>query len=210
MATPRRPAAVPSTTSMASIMAVRKFDLKKRKDADHVWVPDKSREQVIHLGGEPHLLTPLVKRYTDPYGLLAYKPDSGACRHCKFLNVRQSSWERLKLTNMLSLTNNYCFPRSVPTVECAKRRSSTGKTLEKAIRPEWTVRNELIERESDAVLVIVHPPTHPYNITMTNSKKKDLTATKVKIERHAGTFEHVCTTSNKAKSINLNLSLKQI
>ena len=94
MATPRRPAAMPSSTSLASVMAVKDFDIEKKKDADHVWVPDKSRERVIHLGGEPHLLTPLVKQYTDPYGLLAFKPKSGACRHCKFLNVSQSNRER--------------------------------------------------------------------------------------------------------------------
>ena len=91
MAKPRRPAAMPSSTSMASVMAVKDFDTKMEKDADHIWVPDKSREQLIHLGGEPHLLTPLIKKYTDPYGLLAFKPSSGACRHCKFPNVSQSS-----------------------------------------------------------------------------------------------------------------------
>ena len=79
MATPRRPAAMPSSTSMASVMAVRDYDTKKHGDADHVWIPDKSREKIIHLGGEPHLLTPLIKKYTDPYGLLAIKPRSEGC-----------------------------------------------------------------------------------------------------------------------------------
>ena len=94
MATPRRPAAMHSSTSLSSVMAVKDFDLKKEKDADHVWVPDKSREEIIHLGGDPYLLTPLVKRYTDPYGLLAIKPSTGECKHCKSLNVRQSNRER--------------------------------------------------------------------------------------------------------------------
>ena len=79
---------MPSSTSLASVMAVKDFDVAKKHDADHIWVPDRQREKIIHLGGEPHLLTPLVKKYTDPYGLLELPPKSNGCKHCNFMNVR--------------------------------------------------------------------------------------------------------------------------
>ena len=69
---------------------------QKRPDAAHYWVLDHSREKVVELKKEPHLLIPLVKVYEDPYGLtdkIERKPreDAGGCPLCHRLFVSQLS-----------------------------------------------------------------------------------------------------------------------
>ena len=65
-------------------------------DADHVWVLDVEREKVVEVEGEPHVLTPLKKIYTDPFGLTAKikrkkVEDAGGCPLCHRLFVSQLS-----------------------------------------------------------------------------------------------------------------------
>ena len=66
-----------------------------RPDADHVWVVEWGKEKVVEVESEPHLLVPLKKKYTDPYGLTVKipppKPDKyGACPLCFSIFVSQS------------------------------------------------------------------------------------------------------------------------
>ena len=69
-----------------------------RPDADHVWVLDRENEKVVEVEGELHLLTPIKKVYTDPYGftkkLPPPKPDEyGACPLCFSIFVSQVGLE---------------------------------------------------------------------------------------------------------------------
>ena len=45
-----------------------------RPDADHVWVVEWGKEKLVEVDEEPHLLVPLRKQYTDPYGLQKLQP----------------------------------------------------------------------------------------------------------------------------------------
>ena len=45
-----------------------------KPDAAHVYVADRTKEKVVEVEGELHLLIPIVKRYTDPYGLQKLQP----------------------------------------------------------------------------------------------------------------------------------------
>ena len=60
-------------------------------DADHNWVLDEENEKVVEVEGEPHVLTPLKKLYTDPYGLTEKIPrrlvEDGSCPLCRSLDV---------------------------------------------------------------------------------------------------------------------------
>ena len=65
-----------------------------RPDADHYWVLDHANEKVVEVEGEPHVLTPLKKVYTDPYGLTdkierAPIEETGGCPLCHSLFVSQ-------------------------------------------------------------------------------------------------------------------------
>ena len=40
-----------------------------RPDACHIYIADRTREKVVEVSGEPHLLIPIIKQYTDPLGL---------------------------------------------------------------------------------------------------------------------------------------------
>ena len=65
-------------------------------DADHVWVLDVQNEKVVEVEGEPHVLTPLKKIYTDPFGLTVKMPrkkfeEPGGCPLCHSLLVSHSS-----------------------------------------------------------------------------------------------------------------------
>ena len=65
-----------------------------RPDADHVWVLVHEEEKVVEVEGELHLLTPLKKVYTDPYGFTEKVPrrliEDGACPLCRSISVSQS------------------------------------------------------------------------------------------------------------------------
>ena len=65
-------------------------------DADHIWVLDEENEKVVEVEGEPHVLTPLKKLYTDPYGLTVKFErkrieEAGRCPLCHRLFVSQLS-----------------------------------------------------------------------------------------------------------------------
>ena len=97
MATPRRPKAMHSATSLASFFAVKDFPqafphLVKKRDAVHEWIPDWGNQQLVDYHGEPHLLTPLRKVYLDPYGLrelVPPKPKLEVCPLCNSMMVSQ-------------------------------------------------------------------------------------------------------------------------
>ena len=63
-------------------------------DADHVWVLDVENEKVVEVEGEPHVLTPLRKVYTDPYDLTKKIPrrliEDGACPLCRSIDVSET------------------------------------------------------------------------------------------------------------------------
>ena len=65
-----------------------------RPDAAHEWVADVDREIVVEVNGQPYLLTPLVKRYTDPLGLRELIPPDPIidppCPLCRNIIVSQS------------------------------------------------------------------------------------------------------------------------
>ena len=65
-------------------------------DAAHEWVADVDNEIVVEVKGRPYVLTPLIKRYLDPYGLTTKVPrtpleDPGGCPLCHSLLVSHSS-----------------------------------------------------------------------------------------------------------------------
>ena len=61
--------------------------------AAHEWIADVDNEIVVEVKGRPHLLTPLVKRYIDPYGLTKKLPpepfENGGCPLCHSIIVSQ-------------------------------------------------------------------------------------------------------------------------
>ena len=63
-------------------------------DADHVWVLDIENEKVVEVEGEPHVLTPLKKMYTDPYDLTKKIPrrliEDGCCPLCRSIDVSET------------------------------------------------------------------------------------------------------------------------
>ena len=65
-----------------------------RPDADHVWVVDWGNEKVVEVESEPHLLIPLKKRYTDPYGFrdkIIQEPlRNDGCPLCHLITVSQA------------------------------------------------------------------------------------------------------------------------
>ena len=80
-----------------------------RPDADHYWVLDEANEKVVEVEGEPHVLTPLKKIYTDPYGFRDKIPrkliEDGSCPLCRSIDVSKTqdvhfSWEK-QLTQAL-------------------------------------------------------------------------------------------------------------
>ena len=84
-------------------------------DAAHEWVADVDNEIVVEVKGRPYVLTPLIKRYLDPYGLTTKVPrtpleDPGGCPLCHSLFVSHSNIS-------LSLrTNSWYQPPHVLTV----------------------------------------------------------------------------------------------
>ena len=84
-------------------------DCKYPPDAAHEWVADVENEIVVDVKGRPYLLTPLVKRYLDPYGLMTKLPrkliEDGSCPLCRSIDVSKTqdiycSWEK-QLTQAL-------------------------------------------------------------------------------------------------------------
>ena len=72
-------------------------------DAAHEWVADVDNEVVVEVNGRPFLLTPLFKRYLDPYGLTKKLPrkliEDGSCPLCRSIDVSKTqdvhcSWEK--------------------------------------------------------------------------------------------------------------------
>ena len=98
MAAPRRPAAMASDTSLASVMAVKNFKMEVTcpydcRDAAHVWVRDLANEKLVEVQGELHVLTPLKKVYTDPLGLrdlIPPEPKAEDCPLCTNILVSQN------------------------------------------------------------------------------------------------------------------------
>ena len=98
MATPRRPAAMASTTSLASVYAVKNFKidiphLREEYDTPHEWLPDWGNQQVVDVDDQPHLLIPLRKVYIDPLGLrdlIPPIPKIDVCPLCGSMMVRHS------------------------------------------------------------------------------------------------------------------------
>ena len=45
-----------------------------KPDAAHIFVADRTKEKVVEVGGKLHLLIPIIKEYTDPYGLRQLAP----------------------------------------------------------------------------------------------------------------------------------------
>ena len=64
-----------------------------RPDAAHVWVLDRDNEKVVEVKNEPHLLIPLKKKYTDPYGFTIKHPpkplENFGCPLCFSIIVSQ-------------------------------------------------------------------------------------------------------------------------
>ena len=89
-----------------------------RPDADHVWVLDHENEKVVEVEGDPHLLTPIKKVYTDPYGLtkkIPRKPiDHGGCPLCQSLFVSRLCCCFWNATHVIATSS-----RTNPHVHCS-------------------------------------------------------------------------------------------
>ena len=63
---------------MATPPTLRAFEVAwpppPTKDAAHVYVADRTREKVVEVDGQLHLLIPIVKEYEDPFGLQMLQP----------------------------------------------------------------------------------------------------------------------------------------
>ena len=93
MATPRRPAAMPSTTSMASVMAVKDFEVRCRsplcdvhqdkKYGPFVYEFGEDAGKVVLLDGEEHFVRKVYKKFLDPYGFSQKPPKiKEVCHNC--------------------------------------------------------------------------------------------------------------------------------
>ena len=93
MATPRRPAAMPSTTSMASVMAVKDFEVRcksplcdvheDKKYGPFVYEFGEDSGEVATLDGEEYYIRRVYKKYLDPYGFSKKPPKiKKVCHYC--------------------------------------------------------------------------------------------------------------------------------
>ena len=104
---------------MATPPTLRAFEVAwpppPTKDAAHIYVADRTKEKVVEVDGQLHLLIPIVKEYEDPDGFRDKIPrkviEDASCPLCRSITVSKTqdehcSWEK-QLTQ--ALINPFTF-----------------------------------------------------------------------------------------------------